>query len=265
MLKRYVFPSLGCLAIGLVTTFMAAKTFAASTEYNSGDRQVQLIELYTSEGCSSCPPADRWLSSINKSTSPYHAELWNSLIPVAFHVDYWDYLGWKDVFSSSEFSTRQRLHQHQGNINSVYTPGFVVSGKEWRTWFGKRQLPKQPQKFPGNLSLKIEGDRYTVEFDGNSELVNQTLTLHLAKLGMGLQTKVSRGENAGRKLKHDFVVLSMHSQRSDSKRWRGKLSTLQDINRKANTIPRQQTAYAAWITVADSLSPIQVVGGLYEQ
>ena len=213
-----------------------------------------VVELFTSQGCSSCPPADELVKRLSER---------EDILPLAFHVDYWDYLGWKDIFSSSEFSTRQRLHQHQGNINSVYTPGFVVSGKEWRTWFGQRQLPKQPQQFPGNLRLKLDGDRYTVEFDGNSELANQTLTLHFAKLGMGIQTKVSRGENAGRKLKHDFVVLSMHSQRSDSKRWRGKLSRLEDINREANAIPRQQTAYAAWITAGDSLEPIQVVGGLY--
>jgi hypothetical protein len=62
-------------------------------------------------------------------------ELWQRLIPLAFHVDYWDYLGWWDRFASAEFSQRQRDYRHSGGLGSVYTPGVVVNGQEWRGWY----------------------------------------------------------------------------------------------------------------------------------
>ena len=93
----------------------------------SGPRQVTLVELYTSEGCSSCPRADRWISHFVDSS-----DLWQRVVPLSFHVDYWDYLGWKDRFSKPEFSKRQRNHKKTGNVPAVYTPGTLVNGKEWR-------------------------------------------------------------------------------------------------------------------------------------
>jgi hypothetical protein len=78
----------------------------------------------------SCPPADEWLGRQKEAT-----ELWQRLIPLAFHVDYWDYLGWWDRFASAEFSQRQRDYRHSGGLGSVYTPGVVVNGQEWRGWY----------------------------------------------------------------------------------------------------------------------------------
>jgi hypothetical protein len=108
-----------------------------SVELKSADKQVQLIEFYTSEGCSSCPLADNFLTRFLDDPT-----LWRSRIPIARHVDYWDYIGWQDRFASTENSARQRLHAHQGNVSQVYTPGFIVSGEEWRSWFlGDRTIP----------------------------------------------------------------------------------------------------------------------------
>ena len=94
-----------------------------------------LVELFTSEGCSSCPPADAWISQLKESP-----DLWKKIVPVAFHVDYWNNLGWRDRFAKPEFTARQRRYVAAWGGDSVYTPGFVVNGKEWRDWFGNRVL-----------------------------------------------------------------------------------------------------------------------------
>ena len=126
---------------------------AASLSLQSPINQVGLLELYTSEGCSSCPPADRWLSSLKDNP-----KLWKELVPVAFHVDYWDYIGWPDKFASSAYSKRQQRYARQQTINAVYTPGFVYNGAEWRQWFLRRFFDF-PESMPaGVLSLDIRRD-----------------------------------------------------------------------------------------------------------
>jgi hypothetical protein len=99
------------------------------TKYESSSRQTALLELYTSEGCSSCPPTDRWMSALENEPG-----LWNEFIPIALHVDYWDYIGWKDRFVSLEYSARQRQYAQEQSLKTVYTPGFVYNGNEWRNW-----------------------------------------------------------------------------------------------------------------------------------
>src|SRR5512140_2722359 len=95
----------------------------------SGPAQTTLLELFTSEGCNSCPPAERWLTSLKASPG-----LWKEFVPVAFHVDYWDRTGWRDPWSSQAFSDRQRAYAASWNNKSVYTPGFVLDGTECRDW-----------------------------------------------------------------------------------------------------------------------------------
>src|ERR1700733_854948 len=104
--------------LGLGLTLQAQTT----TRFESGPSQVSLLELYTSEGCSSCPPAEAWLSALSQSP-----ELWKAVVPVAFHVDYWDNLGWKDWFSSREFTQRQRRYAANWGSGSVYTPAFILN------------------------------------------------------------------------------------------------------------------------------------------
>jgi len=118
----------------------------------SGDRKARLIELFTSQGCSSCPPAEKWLNAFSEKKG-----LWTEYVPVAFHVDYWNWLGWKDVFSRRENSERQRRHQKENHLSSAYTPCFVIDGREWKGWFSlNRKLPRVEE--PGYpLSAKILG------------------------------------------------------------------------------------------------------------
>ncbi|MEN9676720.1 MAG: hypothetical protein RIS76_2616 [Verrucomicrobiota bacterium] len=96
-----------------------------------------MIELFTSEGCSSCPPAEKWLGSLGDQPG-----LWRDFVPVAFHVDYWDGLGWADRFASVENTRRQERYATHWRNRGVYTPGFVLNGTEWREW-GRLPQPGQ--------------------------------------------------------------------------------------------------------------------------
>src|SRR5580693_7683854 len=104
----------------VLAVFMCAAATAAPVVFQSSDRQTALVELYTSEGCSSCPPAESWLSGMKKSSG-----LWNDFVPVAFHVEYWDNLGWRDKWSSKQFSDRQRDYAGVWGGDNIYTPEFV--------------------------------------------------------------------------------------------------------------------------------------------
>src|SRR5215470_18364762 len=112
-----------------------------ATVFESGETQSTLIELFTSEGCSSCPPAEKWLSGLKSNQ-----DLWKKIVPVAFHVDYWDRLGWRDRFAKPEFTSRQQHYAAAWGGDAVYTPGFVVNGKEWRAWFGGNAPPASSTK-----------------------------------------------------------------------------------------------------------------------
>ncbi len=120
--------------------------------FTSSEKQTTILELYTSEGCSSCPPADKWLSQLKNEQG-----LWHDFIPMAFHVDYWDYIGWKDRFASPQYTNRQKQYSQQQSLKTIYTPGFIYNGKEWRNWFGKRHLDlSQQTDMPGMLTISIE-------------------------------------------------------------------------------------------------------------
>jgi hypothetical protein len=224
---------------------------AAPTELTSPARQTTLLELYTSEGCSSCPPADRWLSRFKSD-----ARLWQDVVPVAFHVDYWNDLGWRDRFSAARYSNRQRDYQLHQYLSQVYTPGMMANGREWRSWFGLRTLPPPEDTEVGVLKVVIDKDAATVEFTPTHQQP-ASLVLNLAFLGFDQTTTVAAGENRGKKLIHDFVVLNFRQipQRGHTARphW-----TLDDLSASR---PDQATAVALWITAADDPTPLQATGG----
>lgn len=132
----------------LVVLMFCGAARAADFTFSSGVRRVSLVELYTSEGCSSCPRADAWLGALKDKPG-----LWKRFVPVAFDVDYWDGLGWPDRFAKPVWTERQRNYARHWRSRSVYTPGFAVDGKEWRGFFRGETLPDQPDELPGNLTL----------------------------------------------------------------------------------------------------------------
>jgi hypothetical protein len=213
-------------------------------------KQVALIELYTSEGCSSCPPADKWLTSLKSSP-----DLWKRWVPVAFHVDYWNYLGWDDDFAKPAFSQRQRLYGRQESI-STYTPGFIVDGREWRGWFRGKSLNKMNfVDEPGVLKATIDGAQVSVEFA--PKISPGQKEIHWALLGFDYKRPIRGGENRGRQLVHDFVVVDQGRLNgvANGNKWTG------DFVYQTSQVPAaKQYGIAIWVSEPGRVKPIQAVG-----
>ena len=198
------------LALALVTLVAAAGPAAAlaACSARSGPETAALVELYTSEGCSSCPPADAELRRIRAVVGPAAA-----VVPLALHVDYWDYIGWKDPFSQPAFGKRQRWLVQVNHEDVVYTPHFFVGGVEVGTW--RRALPvevRERNARPARADIAVKASvaangKLVVEADAAARGGQAaTAALYLAITESGLETKVARGENAGATLAHDHVV-----------------------------------------------------------
>lgn len=210
--------------------FLLFANMALAVDFSSDTTQTRVVELYTSEGCSSCPPADKWLSSLKDEPS-----LFKDIIPLAFHVDYWDQLGWKDRWAEAAFSDRQRKLVKQGILSQVYTPAVVVASQEWRAWYRGSPLPMMKPVKTGVLSARLNGQNLVVRYSepGNYEL-------NIAYLGMGLVSKVTAGENKSRTLVHDFVVLN-HVKLNGAVNWKVTLPMIDDQG-------QQQTAISVWVS-----------------
>ncbi len=222
-----------------------------ATTFESGETQNSLIELFTSEGCSSCPPAEKWMSALQSNP-----DLWKKIVPVAFHVDYWDRLGWRDRFAKPEFTSRQQHYAAAWGGDSVYTPGFVVNGKEWRAWFGGNGIPTTSTKV-GVLRVSLGGGgKVSATFIPDTTQA-RPLVLNVALLGNGLESDVKRGENSGRKLRHDFVVLQLAKSQmtNQGNLWTGTIL----LSSAAGT--DKATALATWVQLSETAQPIQATGG----
>ncbi|MFI5346506.1 MAG: DUF1223 domain-containing protein [Elusimicrobiota bacterium] len=180
----------------LLAAGLAVPAFAGGVAFRSGPARVHLIELYSSEGCSSCPPADAWVGPLKAD-----ARVWKDFVPVVFHVDYWDYLGWKDRMASPEFTARQREYAAAWGSRSTYTPGFVLDGKEWRDWGGA--APKAGEN-AGLLTASFTAGKWKVTFAPVEDAGKYDV--FVARLGFGIVTPVTSGENAGRTLHHEFIA-----------------------------------------------------------
>jgi hypothetical protein len=237
--------------LALLCLLLAPTLDAAPLQFTSASERVTLLELYTSEGCSSCPPADRWLSGLRDDP-----RLWREVVPVAFHVDYWDAIGWPDRFASADHSERQRAYARSGHVGTVYTPGFVVDGREWRGWFSGGAPAIGAGASAGVLELEVDGVRVDARFTPQGDGAGP-LELHVVRLGFGLVTEVAAGENAGRTLRHDFVVLDHR---------RAPLTGAGGVYRAQLDSPQpgfdaKRYAVAAWVAVRGDPAPLQAVGG----
>ncbi|MDH5517078.1 MAG: DUF1223 domain-containing protein [Gammaproteobacteria bacterium] len=181
-------------------------------EFNSARHKVSLLELYTSEGCSSCPPAESWLSRLKQQQASSE-----SLVALAFHVSYWDYLGWKDPFSSSTYDLRQRTKVKQQGGRTVYTPQFFFNGKTLRsTAFFSNQV-QQAAKSDAALSIKAELTDMDTELllsvaikPLDTKLGDQ-LRLNVALYQNDITSSIKAGENKGRVALHQYVVRDLQA------------------------------------------------------
>jgi hypothetical protein len=218
----------------------ALNACGADRVFESTPQKTHLLELFTSEGCSSCPPAEAWLSRLKAEP-----RLWKDFVPLAFHVDYWDRLGWRDPFATKEWTARQYQYAAIWKSDGVYTPGFVLDGRELR----ERTVPVSSSEKPGLLKLSVNNDRISAEFNPTTG-ANKDAALHVAMLAFDLSTKVTAGENNGRNLRQDFIVLSLANVNMSD----GKAEVRFAADQRAGAI-------AAWITAPNQLEPVQATGG----
>jgi hypothetical protein len=226
---------------------------AQPIRFQSPPHQTALLELYTSEGCSSCPPAEAWLSRLKDSSG-----LWGEFVPVAFHVDYWNSLGWSDKLSSEDFSQRQNDYARSWSAQNVYTPEFVLNGREWSNWFGYRHIPSAPASPVGILQVSsIDGKHWQANFFP-TENATADYEVTAALLVSDLGSDVTAGENSGRHLEHDFAALSLITRPLVNQGAGYQGPFIIDDHPKGIA---GRLALAVWVTHSGRLEPLQATGG----
>jgi hypothetical protein len=242
-MKRFIFGMAASMAFTI-------STLAAPLSFQSAVAQTQLVEIYTSEGCSSCPPADGWMNGLKDSPG-----LWKDFVPLAFHVDYWDYLGWRDPWAARAYSDRQRAYSAEWQTESVGTPGLVLNGREARGWPQGAEGLKVLAAKAGVLSAtSADTNHWQISFAPAAGAGK--FEVHAALLGSELSSYVKAGENRGRTLKHDFTVLELTTAplTKSGDAWTGDLA-LPVTGRGGNL------AVAVWVTAAGRMQPVQATGG----
>jgi hypothetical protein len=204
------FRIIGLVIVSAIGLGFFHKAVALSQTDTAGDGTPVLLELFTSEGCSSCPPADALLHELGSSTK--------SVIPLAYHVDYWNHLGWTDPFSSHEWSERQTAYARAMNLNSDYTPQMVIGGNWQCAGSDGRSIARavalaRSVSALGRVSLQTKlgtaGPRpLQIKVDAQILRTAQTgpLIVMLAIYENGLASKIVGGENGGRRLTYDYTV-----------------------------------------------------------
>jgi len=199
----------------LMAAMLPALSTAAECTARSGPMTAALVELYTSEGCSSCPPADRWLATLGGA---------GNVVPVAFHVTYWDYIGWRDAFADERHTVRQRERAAASGARYVYTPQVTVGGRDFRDWGSAKALARTIERIngtPSRVDLEIrvkpvEGGKVQAEASATPRagIDRANLALVIAATQNGLSSRVSAGENRGEHLSHAHVVRAFSESKS---------------------------------------------------
>lgn len=184
---------------------------ATQCELRSPPHRLGLLELYTSEGCNSCPPADRWLSRLRSNYSD------QQVVPLAFHVDYWNQLGWPDRFSHGRYTQRQQQASHRNRAEFIYTPQFLLDGKDVRPArsadaLGAYLAPINKEPARAQISARVSvSASHEIEVNGQAMLTARpgNIEAYIALYENGIISKVTAGENGGKTLQHDFVVRAL--------------------------------------------------------
>lgn len=174
----------------------------------SGPQTNALVELYTSEGCSSCPPADQWLTRLKSQGNQF-----GNIVPIALHVDYWDYIGWKDNFANPAFAKRQREMAASGHARGVYTPQIAINGQDTRSWLSESRFKSEIaniNRMPAKAEIRLAVNTQTAKSVQVSTDIKTAetgpLVYYLALQENNLQSSINAGENRGEMLRHDYVV-----------------------------------------------------------
>ncbi len=184
-----------------------------------------VVELYTSQGCSSCPPADEFLGKLAKR---------NDVIALSLHVDYWDYIGWKDIFANPKFTDRQHAYARAAGKRMVYTPQMVVAGQELVV--GNKpaevgRLIRAHNNAPAKVAISVKRSGNKVQITANPLVQGLgDLVVQMVRFSDGEIVRVKRGENAGRKLTYSNVVTEWRVL----KKWNGASQLAFAANMKGN-------------------------------
>ncbi|MBB5506299.1 DUF1223 domain-containing protein [Paraburkholderia atlantica] len=214
ILQRFTILSKPAASLALVllsaSGISAADAAGPQCATHSPAHRLALVELYSSEGCDSCPPADRWLGRW-KSNSAAHG-----IVPLALHVDYWNSLGWTDRFSQHRFTERQQTLTHLAGAHTIYTPEVFVAGRELRDWSQRDSFERRIDKLvaePAQASVALalsprEPGAFDVDaqFSTTAAPATGPLSAYLAVYENALTTQVGAGENRGATLHHERVV-----------------------------------------------------------
>ena len=234
----------GLAAATLCALLAAPAARAAACQAVSGPRVPTVVELYTSEGCSSCPPADRWLSTLKDKAD---------VIPLAFHVDYWDSLGWKDRFAQPQFTQRQSASMHTTGARFAYTPQFVIDGRDSPRWTMLAPSALAAKANPA-VGLRLEQDASALQLTVTPAAgAPAHLNGYVAVVDDGMQTQVGGGENRGATLHHDGVVRELLN-------WTANVGGAQTLRFTPTSMP-EPGATRHWVAVAldDSGKPLQAL------
>jgi hypothetical protein len=190
----------------------ALLAWVAASSAAQGDRTPVILELFTSEGCSSCPPADKLLQDLDRKQPIAGADL----IVLSEHVDYWNQLGWKDPYSSHFFSERQRDYAESLRSQDVYTPELVIDGQFEAVGSNWSQVKEavaralKGDKVPLHVSAMRSGDTVQIKVSGDqNQNFKRPLNIFVVLADNQVQSNVGRGENSGHVLDHVAVVRSM--------------------------------------------------------
>lgn len=184
---------------------------ASTCESHSAKSRTQLIELYTSEGCSSCPPADKWLRELVPNVLAA-----GEVVALAFHVDYWDRLGWRDRFASPVYTGRQSAYSRVSGSSFMFTPQVIIAGRNYPAWSSnsrvKNDMHDALKRMPdADITLRQQSvSSGKIAYEVRAQLhqgVNPgDVRIYAALFQNGLVSNVGRGENSGSRLQHDYVV-----------------------------------------------------------
>ena len=204
-------PTLRVITLFLTASLLAGLSgfsFAAglSCSARSGNTTVPLLELYTSEGCSSCPPADDWLSSLRQS-----GLVPDRVVPLALHVDYWNDLGWEDSFSQKKFTDRQYRLAGLNRMRTVFTPQFVLNGRNLSRWQSRADSEIKrinATAAQAGISLVLSRHARDIGITADAETLNQPAQtdLYLVVYENNLSHDIEAGENQNLTLHHDYVA-----------------------------------------------------------
>ena len=223
---------------------VSGMTWAQSCSSSSAQRPMVVVELYTSQGCSSCPPADRWLSSLQAR---------EDVLAMAFHVNYWNHLGWKDPFATAQTTERQVRLKAVLSGDYVYTPQVIINGVDERALALRQALDLQPLKVRGAPTVVVQrqGETVTAQVGASAAGAPLRWAGYWVVLQDAQNTRVVAGENAGRQLRNDQVVVHYGPVPAWSS------AQVQNFKLNAALAPGQRAAFV--VTQDNGVVPVQAV------